>query len=273
MTTKPSHQLSLVTFNTLGTPLLAPDITKRYQYIAQEINKRDYDIICLQELFTYYHFFLFKKTLTNYPYVIYQKNPLGPRGGLVIFSKLKLTTKEFFTYIRPSHANVPLYVPLAQPGMLSAIIESFGIRICTTHLSSDVVHNLTPKNKLYQLIKSQTQEAAKLVNQYTKNGYPLILTGDFNIAKHSDLHEEFIKQTSASDVFVKEERPTYDPDRTTFFYKSPPGRIDFIFTKSRQEIKPILTEHIFIDKIILEDGKKSYPSDHIGLHCILNLNK
>jgi len=272
MGTQIKKKLSLVTYNTLGTPFFAPDITKRDLKIGQIINESTYDIVCLQELFTYYQLFLFRKNLSNYPYCIYQKNPLGPRGGLVIFSKLPFSDKRFFTYSRPTNATVPSYVRLAQPGILSAQIDSFGIRIATTHLSSDTVHDLSPKDRLYNLIAGQAQEAANITNKYTEEGKTLVLTGDFNIAKHSTLFEQFLTTTQVTDIFEKDEQPTYDPERVNFFYQAPANRIDFIFTKAKQKkINPTLTEHIFTEQVKLLNGKKSHLSDHIGLHSILEI--
>src|ERR1700722_3102370 len=90
--------LSILSFNTLGTPFFAPDITKRYYKTAEIINNSNIDIVCLQELFLYYHLSIYKKALTNFQYSYYNKNIFGPRGGLAIFSKLPLTEGKFKPY-------------------------------------------------------------------------------------------------------------------------------------------------------------------------------
>src|SRR6266567_3668477 len=131
------NKLSLLTFNTLGTPFFAPDISKRYRRIAHLINTGDYDVVCLQEIFTYYHLYIFRNILNQFPYVVYQKNPLGPRGGLVIFSKFKLVNPRFITFSYPQNTYVPVYTKIAQQGMLSAEIDQTSLRIITTHLASD----------------------------------------------------------------------------------------------------------------------------------------
>lgn len=267
-------ELSVLTYNTLGVPFFAKDITKRYLKAAQLINNSSFDVICLQELFTYYHFFLFQRKLTNYPHYSMQKNPFGPKGGLVIFSKLPLSRPDFFTYSYPQGAAIPLYTKIAQNGMLSSAIESLGIRIATTHFTSDVVHDLSPKDKYYALIRNQSQEAAEVVNRYTKNEMPLILTGDFNIAKDSVLYREFIQKADLSDVFYNSSESTYFPDRIPYFYvANASARIDFIFVSPKTNFKSKVKEHLFIKQISLANGKKSYLSDHIALHCILTVNK
>jgi exonuclease III len=266
-------KLSLLTFNTLGVPFFAPDITKRYKKIAQLINDSDYDIVCLQELFSYYHLFLFKKNLKNFPYIAYQKNPLGPRGGLVIFSKLPLSKPNFHTYSIPKNARFPFHARFEKKGVLSSIIEPFSITISTTHLTSDDEHNLTPKNDYYSLIKSQSIEAANVFNNYAKSGQPIIMTGDFNIAKHSILYNEFLEATHANDIFEKDETATYYKERLGFYFKAlASNRIDYIFYKAKN-VQILTIENVFVEEEAIGKRKKSYLSDHIGLHCILSVNE
>ena len=267
-------QLSILTFNTFGTPLFAPDITKRYHYIAREINNGPYDVVCLQELFSYYNFYLFKKRLKKFPYVSYHKNILGPRGGLAIFSKYPLTQQEFLKYSFPGGAAVPFYTKIAQPGLLSCTIKDFSLRIGTTHLSSDLVHKLTPKDKLYKLIKSQSQEAAAQVNRYAEKFDTTLLMGDFNIAKHSELYTSFLAQTQTKDLFANDELKTYYRDRFNYIYTAYNSeRIDYMFLKTAtNKLKITKTEHVLREPVTFADGKKSYLSDHIGLHCILRVN-
>ena len=269
------NQLSIVTFNTFGVPFFAPDMTKRYKYIAQEINRGPYDIVCLQEIFSYYNFYLIKKKLTHFPYVAYQKNILGPRGGLVIFSKYPLTEQSFFTYAFPKGAMTPFYTKIAQPGVLSCTVNDFSLRMCTTHLSSDLEHNLTAKDKLYKLIRSQSEEAAEQVNSYAKKFNQIILTGDFNIAKNSALYKSFLAKTQAKDLFEKNEEETYHRNRFKYIYTAYKSeRIDYMFMKSSsKKLIPAKTDHIFTEPVKFSSGGKSYLSDHNGLHCILRVNK
>ena len=274
LTMHKKNKLSLLTFNTLGTPFFAPDISKRYRRASHLINIADFDIVCLQEIFTYYHLYIFKTILTSFPYVVYQKNPFGPRGGSVIFSKYKLIHPQFVSFPYPKDAYVPVYTKIAQQGVLSAEIENTSIRVITTHLSSDTTHDLKPGNKLYELIKAQSEQVAAVVNTSILEKKSIILAGDFNIAKHSELYNSFLKSTNVADVFEKDEIPTYYPDRVSYFYQSPPSRCDFIFVRSaHSNFKVLKTDIAFMEKENLSGGKKSFLSDHIGLHCILEVNE
>lgn len=266
-------KLSILTFNTLGVPFFARDITKRYKKTAELINSADYDVVCLQELFTYYHVSIFKRIMKKYPHVLFQKNPFGPRGGLVIFSKNKLVNPAFFTFSYPKNAHIPLYTKIAQQGILSADIDQTAIRIITTHLTSDTVHDLKPHNKLYTLIKNQSKEVITLINNYSQTEKLLIIAGDFNIAKHSELYNAMLKNAKLNDTFEKDETPTYSPQRIPYFYAADADRCDYIFTKSGdKKITVIKTDSAFVEKESLSNGKKSFLSDHIALHCILEVN-
>jgi len=263
---------SVHTFNTLGTPFFAPDITKRIQKIGELINSGDYDIVCLQEVFTYYQLLLFKMKLTSYPYIYYQKNLFGPRGGLVIFSKHQLRDKKIFTYSYPADGYIPFYTRLTQPSILSAFVVPYNIKIVTTHLSSDNVHKLSPKSRIYKLIKSQTEEAAMYINRYTKNDESVIFMGDFNIEKGSEFYNQLVHKTKLKNVYDNQDQPLYETKRGKLFFRAPEQRGDYVFTKFlANTIRPYKTGYVFEQPELLSNNKKSYLSDHIGLHCILEV--
>lgn len=265
-------QISLLTFNTLGTPIFAPDIQKRYRKVAEHINTGEYDVVCLQEILTYYNLSLFRRFLTRFPYICYEKSIIGPKGGLVIFSKFPLIHKEYVTYSYPTNARVPFYTKIVQNGVLTCTIQPFSLRLCATHLSSDTVHNLFPEHKFYKLIRNQMLEAAVAVNHYAKRGESVIIVGDFNIAKHSQLYREFLKNSNAIDIFASEDQPTYYPDRIPYIYPAiAPNRIDYMFLSSNAKVRIRKTEHLFQEKETLSNHKKGYLSDHISLHCTLEV--
>src|SRR6185437_13308549 len=142
------------------------------------------------------------------------------------------------------------------------------------HLSSDTTHDLTEKNKLFELIRTQSEQVADTVNGFLKEDRPVILTGDLNIAKNSLLYKSFLKSAKLNDIFLHDETPTYYPDRISYFYRSPRGRCDYIFIKSPHKTIEILeTGYAFSDGISNNNGEKTYLSDHIGLQCTLEVNK
>lgn len=267
-------KLSIVTYNTFGVPFFAPNLAYRYKNIARLLDEGPYDVVCLQEVFSYYNLSLLKKGMPNFPYLLYQKNPFGPRGGLVIFSKHPLSKKAFSRFSFPKNAQIPFYTYVVQHGILSCTLEDLGIRIATTHLSSDLEHNLTQKNKLYKLIRTQLEETADQFNLLTSKYKYSFLVGDFNIAKHSELYQLFMKKTNAKDIFETSESPTYNFERFKYIYVTPhSSRVDYMFMGKNGQMHPIRTVSLLDTPISHSGGEKSYLSDHNGLHCILSFNK
>lgn len=260
----------MLTFNTLGTPLFAKDITKRYQKIAEILQESDLDIVCLQEIFSHYNHFLFSRWLTRFPYRIAKLSPFGLYGGLAIYSKVPLTFQRYHIYTYPPGTAIPFYTRLARSGILVCQLQDVPLTLATTHLTTDTVHDLTPKNKYYNLIRSQILQAAELFRETEQS---VILTGDFNTAKGSLLYKEFLQVTGAKDTFAATDKITYSPERTPYrFPAEEESRIDYIFYKENKDtIKPTNLIHTFVEPVSLGRGKQTYLSDHIGLSATLNL--
>lgn len=268
-------QLSVVTFNTQGTPFFSPDITARYKTFSKLLNKENPDIICFQEIATYYHLWLLKKYL-NYPYFIYKNSFHGPKGGLVIASKVPLEYAGFknFTTLG-SFNNISFISRIVQNGMLLATVKDQSLLIINTHTFSDFEFEWSPTNQLYRYVKAQVEQIASEVKEQKDNYDNLILTGDFNMKKNSRLYKYLLKETGVTDIFKTESIPTYYKERLDYKF---PGkisdRIDFIFITSKTKKKVTSTNrHLFTEKVLLSNKTKSFLSDHIGLQAIISFEK
>jgi endonuclease/exonuclease/phosphatase family metal-dependent hydrolase len=258
-------KLNLLTFNTLGTPFFAPDIAKRYKKTAELILESDIDIVAFQEVFAHYNRHIFDKALQKFPYRIYKKFVLGLHGGLALYSKIPLTFESYHIYTYPKGLFVPPYTSLAHSGILVAKFDDLPLRLATTHLSSDVVHNLTPQNRFYKLISGQLDQAVELFTTLSKTD-GLIMTGDFNISNQSSLYESFLTRTKAQDIFKGDSTPSYAPDRIKYIYPAQTTeRIDFIFYKGKKPAKVLQKGRMFVEKVSTGGGKPFYLSDHMGL--------
>lgn len=264
--------ITLMTFNTLGLPFLSKNISGRYKKTAELITKAQPDIVCLQELFFYRNYFLFRNNLPDYPYAVFQKYMVGPRGGLVIFSKLPIEKAAFVPFTYPAGARTPWYTRGAGNGVLVAKLKDHPLLIATTHLTSDAVHNLEPKHTYYKIIRSQSEEVAQVFNNFSKQEN-LILTGDFNIAKDSELYNNFMKTTHAQDAFPKDTKATFISKRLRYFYQSQvSSRIDYIFLKQKSKKFDIInSSHLYEKEVPLSDGTMSYLSDHVGLQITFSI--
>jgi endonuclease/exonuclease/phosphatase family metal-dependent hydrolase len=264
-------KLNLLTFNTLGTPFFAPNIAKRYRKTAELINASDIDVVCFQELFSHYNRILFDRYLKLFPYRVYKPFSLGLYGGLAIYSKIPLVFESFHVYSYPKGIFVPPYTRLARSGILVAKCRDIPLRLVTTHLSSDVVHNLTPQSKFYKLISTQLEQAVDLFTNLSKKA-PVIMTGDFNISNRSTLYDSFLERTKAQDVFKGDVTPSYNFNRIPYIYPAQTSeRIDYIFYKGQAPLNVLSKSRMFVDKVS-NGSKQYYLSDHMGLTASIEAN-
>ncbi len=260
-------KLSLLSFNTFGVPFFSPDVKGRYKRAAEIIEQSNTDIVCLQEISTYYHFSVIKKYLKSYPYVVKHNNIWGPRGGLVIASKVPI---EEITYTNfralGTFRDASFYTRLNKNGLLTVKVKNHDLYIVNTHTVTDFEFEWSPQNKLYQHVKGQVLEITEMIKKLSHQEKNIIVTGDFNIKKNSQLYKSFLTETNAMDLFGKEIEPTYFHDRDSRFPGKTSERIDFMFyIKGKKKLTPLTRTHLFEKEEILSNGKKSYLSDHIGL--------
>lgn len=260
-------KFSLLDFNTQGTPFFAPYLTLRYKKFCEIINKENPDIICFQEIATYYHLFLLKKYL-QYPYFIYKKNLHGPKGGLVIVSKIPLENTSFVNFKTSlSFHGISFWSHIVKNGMLTTKIKNTDTTIINTHTFSDFEFDWSPTNKLYRFVKLQVEQITNEIKNRVDKKQDIILTGDFNLKKNSQLYKYLVKETKLTDVFGDTSFPTYYRERLDYKFKGKTSeRIDFIFYKgSKQKLKILSRSHLFEKQERLANKKLSFLSDHIGL--------
>lgn len=260
-------KFSLLSFNTLGTPFFAPNITLRYQAIAQTIAQQNLDIVCFQEVVTYYHVFQLKKYLKMYPHFVYKKSLFGPKGGLLIASKVPIASWSFKPFTSfGSFKNKSFYSNLLQNGMLICTLKDLPLVLLNTHTVSDFEFEWSPTNHLYRYVKSQVEQIIKEITAQTSEGKRIIAMGDFNMKKNSRLYKYLLDQTKASDVFKKDSFPTYHSERLNYKFNGKTSeRIDFVLLTGLKTSSVVSQSYVFDKQVRLANKKTSYLSDHIGL--------
>ncbi len=271
MNHKATKSLSILSFNTLGTPIFAPVIAARYKFFSEYLNASAIDIICLQEVTTYYHLSLLKKYLTNYPHIAYKKFYYGPKGGVAIFSRVPLTDVRYASFA--ALGSLMMYTQLLRNGILSCKVAGLPLRILNTHLISDFEYKSSSTNKYYPYVRQQVLEVAKLSGTFAQEGNTVFAVGDFNLSKQDPTYKEFLKQTKGVDTFAHEDIPTYYNDRHHWrFNASKSARIDYIFLLDRYDkIQIKSTKHVLNDTVQLTKNLNSFPSDHLGLLTSFNI--
>ena len=90
-----SDQVTVATLNTLGIHIVKSRLPTRYKLIAAAFEAGNADIVCVQEIATYWHLRLLARHMPSFRHVGYQRARLGQAGALVTFSRLPVASVEY----------------------------------------------------------------------------------------------------------------------------------------------------------------------------------
>lgn len=276
-------EISILSLNMFGAPFdprrvvrsfMRNRIRKRFAIIASELIELDPDVITVQEVYLYHTFFNLRRLLSKYPFVAYKKMLIGPRGGVVIFSKLPLEKIEYIDFInRGSYRNKAITGQVTRKGILLSKLKDRNTWVMTTHLiqNSDYpwIENIWKEtNKFNGLIQSQLDQTASVVKAFSKAGENVVITGDFNIPKRTKFYKHFLKDAEVIDAFSKYDSPTY---HASFIPENAKAeRLDYIFYSSKGNSINANNQKHFLEKPAMIDGEEVYVSDHVGLMTSLS---
>jgi len=188
------YDVKLLSYNIfLRPPLIRNNADDMKNERLQEFMKsqlENYDIICLQEMFSLanYRQQLLLKTAweKGFPYYAKSVDPHWLSGkfidaGLVILSKYPILSTDGMIYCAGNQidswaAKQVIYAKIQ-------ISPTFFIHVFTTHMQASYYDNHESINVINDKARaSQVQELADFVKSKTENSpYPVIIAGDFNI--------------------------------------------------------------------------------------------
>lgn len=274
--------LSILSFNTMGTPLIRSHQTRnflsisrhllnRFRKMGELLNDSDVDILLLQEVHVIQLLNMLKRRLTKYPYVAFEPFVYGPRGGLVIFSKVPIENITYTNFReRGKLKDKALISSIIKNGILCTKIAGTKIMILNTYLTGDFDHKWTPDSPFAYIQESQLRQIADLLTLLKQVGNTVIIGGDFNAPKSSYLYEQFTHLAPVIDPFISYTDHTYHPEYLPSHV--PPARLDYIFIpKPHPTLQIVTTEQLFTQKIQLQNKRYAHLSDHIALQLNLKL--
>jgi len=257
--------LKVISLNTFGAPFLSDAISERFRLIAEAFTEEQADVLCLQEVVLYQHLKLLKTILKDYPYCSYKRFLLGPKGGLVIFSKLPVEEIVFIDFTdRGSLRNKSIVGRIMRFGILGIRLKNAPITVFTSHLIPNSDGIWTRDNRFTKHLQSQLLQVAKTVIEERRWKREVILAGDFNVPPDSFLYEEFLKTSGLADVFASNRGITRHEEPSEGLYAQ---TIDYIFSSS---VMPAATSYILKDPI-RRNGGDFYLSNHVGLLAELQI--
>lgn len=260
-------ELTIASLNIFGMSLNPFSAVLRYKTIADYFNNSKIDVIHFQEVFSYFHLCTLKKALKNYPFCIYKSAFIGPKGGLVIFSKYPLENTNYISFSNKCMPYLAIPELIFQKGVLLTELKKIGITLVNTHFTAVTDHIWNARGKYY---KKMLSEIATLQNFIQKKNQSkiTIASGDFNIEKGSNLYNHLVAIKKIYDPFKESKRGTRHQEFMSNHRK--PNCIDYIFifgTKNRYDVRR--KKFIFSGKVKLLNEKLGYVSDHIGLQITI----
>jgi len=264
---------SLATLNTLGIPFLPPYPKERYKVVAQEFERLELDVINLQEVHTYGLLKVLKDRLPSYPHVVYERSFVGPKGGLVTFSRHPLEKLRFTLFTFATQPTNWRFLRLLgfYKGTLVSKMMNVPLVIFNTHLTANGAGDWSRGSRLYPAHEAQLEQLSKLIGQVTGKESISVVSGDFNIPKCSELYRRFVGLSQAKDAFGQDETATFHSEFLPAGKQT--HRIDYIFTYSSEtKVEVNDSSLLFHDKVQLLNGKSSYLSDHIGLRAVFSFS-
>jgi len=189
--------------------------SQRIEWIAAHLNKQDFDVIALQEVFGKTLQKKLKKALADkYPYQVglhNKKGSLRVGDGVLIVSKVPLKEIDY-VYFSDGYDRDKL----ANKGCIMAQAEKEGVvfQLTNTHMQS--INDSTAR----KVRESQVSEikTALLDDQY-QNGVPQFIMGDLNVRKSETEHyNNVLRILDARDTAVNNQR-SYTFDQLNFWVK------------------------------------------------------
>jgi endonuclease/exonuclease/phosphatase family metal-dependent hydrolase len=254
--------LTIASLNTRGIPLTGSQLAERYAAIGAGFDAGDADVVCCQEVFTYWHLRLLVRRMRSFRQVSYRPAPFGPAGALVTFSRRPVSGTAYRRFGRPPRAPGVPRTSRFQARLKGALVTRLarpGLCVINTHPVPNYDGDWSEANRFYPLHRAEFAVLARVVNQA---GPRAVVCGDFNIARESALFGEFTAATGLADAFGGACPPTFRAEYLPAGAR--PHCIDFILTAG--EITVESAALVFAEKEPL-----GYVSDHIGLRARLSL--
>lgn len=260
----PGERLTVVSFNTRGIPPVGSRLASRYAVIGTELEAGDAEVVCLQEVFTYWHLRLLARRMPSFRYVSYRPSPPGPAGGLVTFSRRPVSGTAYRGFGIPRRA--PGISPLTRylAGLKGALVTHLGqlrVRLVNAHPAANRDGDWSPANRFYPLHRAQLDSLTRTLRDAAT---PAVVCGDFNVARDSALFSEFLDDTGLTDAFGGSCPATFHAEFLPA--GATPHCIDFILTSDGVKTE---TATVLLAGKKPMPGGPGYVSDHIGLCATL----
>jgi Endonuclease/Exonuclease/phosphatase family len=258
----------LASLNTRGIPVTGSRLAQRYAAIGAWFEAGDAGVVCLQEVFSYWHLRMLARRMPSFRQVSYRRSAAGPAGGLVTFSRGPASSVRYTGFGVPPKAaglSAPYRLWDGFKGALVARLAESGLAVVNVHPVPNRDGDWSPSGRFYPWHQAQLAALRGVVQQTPG---PVVVCGDFNVTRDCALFAGFTAETGLSDVFEGGCPPTF---RAEYLAAGKvPSCIDFIL--AGEGVRAEAATVLFADPAELPGGP-GYVSDHLGLSARLRINR
>lgn len=256
----------MASLNTRGIPVTGSRLAQRYAAIGAAFEAGDADVVCVQEVFSYWHLRMLARRMPSFRQVSYRRSGAGPAGGLVTFSRAAAASVRYTGFGMPARmAGLSALDRLRAgfKGVLVTRLAESGLAVINVHPLANRDGDWSPGGRFYPWHQAQLAALADVVRD---TAGPAVVCGDFNITRDSSLFAAFTAETGLSDVFAGGCPATF---RTEYLPAgTPPSSIDFILAGSGVHAEAATVLFAGMTEM---PGGPGYVSDHLGLSARLRI--
>ena len=208
-------RLAVASLNIHGVPLSRPPATARAARIGELAGQMDLDVLCVQEVHTYPVLRALAAALPSLPYPGHVPGAARPSGGLVTFTREPAARTTFRPLPAPGPGGQPdrlrrLLNAERRKGLLVTDLAGGAGTVINLHLSPNRDGDWSPGNRYAAVHRAQLAAvAAQAAAEGERHDGPLVVTGDFNVAKNSDLFTGFAAASGLEDAFAGQAPATF----------------------------------------------------------------
>jgi endonuclease/exonuclease/phosphatase family metal-dependent hydrolase len=261
-------RLVIASLNIHGVPFSRPPATVRAARIGELAGQLDLDVLCVQEVHSYPVLRALAAALPSLPYPGHVPGAARPSGGLVTFTKEPAARTTFRPLPGPSGRPDRLRRLLnaeRRKGLLVTELAGDGGdagTVINLHLSPNRDGDWSPGNRYAAVHQVQLAAVAgQAASEGARHAGFIVVTGDFNVAKDSELFTSFAASSGLADAFAGQAPATF---------RTGPGRaprcIDhLLFRPGRDRLAPAESGLAFAAEQVWPGQPPAYLSDHLGL--------
>ena len=258
-------RLAVASLNIHGVPLSRPPATVRAARIGELAGQLDLDVLCVQEVHTYPVLRALAAALPSLPHPCHTPGAARPSGGLVTFTRHPADRVAFR----------PLPGPGGQPdrlrrlrnaerrkGLLVTELAGGAATVINLHLSPNRDGDWSAGSRYAPVHRAQLAAvAAQAAAEAGRRTGPVVVTGDFNVAKDSELFTGFAARSGLDDAFAGQAPATF---------RTRPGRLPccidhLLFRPGRDRLAVAESSLAFTAEQSWPGQPDGYLSDHLGL--------